>query len=718
MFRTLLPLLMLLLAGQPLPPLPETPRKAITDVHHGVAVTDEYRWLEKTDDPAVRKWIETQNRHARAALDRLPALKPVRERLGQLDADPAPSFFVLQPRAGRLFALKREQGKEQPYLVVLESADKPDSARVLVDPNALDPKGKTTIDFYTPSADGTLVAVSLSEGGSEEGTLRVFEVATGKKRPDIIPRICYPTAGGCIAWDADAAGFCYTRYPRGKERPKEDHNFYQQVYHHKLGESTDQDTYVLGKDFPRIAEIFLDRSDDGQWLLATVQKGDGREFEHHLQGSDGQWKLFSRYADETDAIAFGRGEDKAVYYLSLDGAPRGKILRGPLLKSDSTLRSDTVVPEGKTAIVGLDWQQTRMIPRFVPTPGGLFVLEVDGGPSRVRFFPRKGGDPVVVPLPDVSSVNEMVPLTGDEVLLNVETFTAAAAWYAYKKGDATLRRSALSPPGKGGWDDIEVDRQFATSRDGTRIPMTLLYRKGLKKDGGNPTLLYAYGGYSWTLAPHFDATRRLWLEKGGVCAIANLRGGGEYGEEWHRAAMLTKRQNAYDDFFACARLLIDAQYTNPKRLAIEGGSNGGLLMGVALTQHPELFRAVVAHVGLYDMLRFEIHPNGAFNTSEYGSVKNAEQFKALHAYSPLHHVKDGTAYPAVLMLAGANDGRVDPSHSYKMAARLQAATSSGRPVLLRVSFDSGHGLGDSHSAGVDRRADVYAFLFEQLGVGQ
>jgi prolyl oligopeptidase len=281
-----------------------------------------------------------------------------------------------------------------------------------------------------------------------------------------------------------------------------------------------------------------------------------------------------------------------------------------------------------------------------------------------------------------------------------------------------LRRSALSPPSKVGWTDVEVVRRFATSRDGTKIPITLLYRQGLKKDGNNPTLLHAYGGFGFPLAPHFDNTRRLWFENGGVYAIANLRGGGEYGEEWHRAAMLDKRQNAYDDFFACARLLIDDKITNPKRIAIEGGSNGGLLMGVALTQHPELFRAVVAHVGLYDMLRFEVHPNGAFNTAEYGSVKNAEQYKALHAYSPLHHVKDGVAYPAVLMLVGTNDGRVDPSHSYKMAARLQAATSSKRPILLRVSFDSGHGLGDSHSAGANRRADVDAFLFDQLGMGR
>ena len=310
------------------------------------------------------------------------------------------------------------------------------------------------------------------------------------------------------------------------------------------------------------------------------------------------------------------------------------------------------MPQGTTAIVGLDWQQMRMVPRFVPVAGGVYVLEVDGGPSRLRFVPRDGGKPTVVPLPPVSAVDEMLALDGDEVLLHVSTYTAPAAWFVYKQGDARLRRSALSPADQAGWNDVEVVREFATSRDGTKIPMTLLYRKGLKKDAKAPTLLYAYGGYSASETPKFDVTRRVWLDHGGILAIANIRGGGEYGEEWHRAAMLTKRQNAYDDFFACARLLIDDGYTTPKRLAIEGGSNGGLLMGVALTQHPELFRAVVAHVGLYDMLRFEVHPNGVFNTAEYGSVKNAEQFKALYAYSPLHRVKDGTAYPAVLLLTG------------------------------------------------------------------
>jgi prolyl oligopeptidase len=706
-------LAVLLLAGTP-PTLPQTPKKPVTDDYHGTAVTDEYRWLEKHDDPAVRTWVEAQNRHARAMLDRSPALQPVRERLAQLYADPGPSYTVLRRRGGKLFALKRQSGKEQPFLVVLDTPDDSDTARIVADPNTIDAKGKTTIDLYAPSPDGKLVAVSLSQNGSEEGTLHVYDVATGKPRPDRLARFCLPTGGGSIAWDADGAGFCYTRYPRGAERPKEDLNFFEQVYHHRLGDPIERDEYVLGKDFPRIAEVFLDRSEDGRSLLVTMQRGDGGEFEHYLLGLDGRPVQLTRFADQIDAVAFGRGADASLYLLSRHGAPRGKVFRLPAGQVDLA-KAELLVPEGKSAIVGLDWQQIRMIPRFVPTPGGLFVLEVNGGPSRLRFYPHEG-DAVTVPLPNVCAVNELVALEGDEVLLHIATYTAPLAWCAYRRGDAKLRPSSLSPAKQAGWDDVEVVRNFAPSRDRTKVPMTLLYRKGLKQDGNNPTLLNAYGGFGMSLTPQFDSAGRIWLEHGGVLAIANIRGGGEYGEEWHRAAMLTRRQNAYDDFIACARLLIDERYTNPGRLAIEGGSNGGLLMGVALTQHPELFRAVVAHVGLYDMLRFEAHPNGVFNTAEYGSVKDPAQFKALYAYSPLHHVKDGTAYPAVLLLTGVNDGRVDPANSYKMAARLQAATASKRPVLLRVNFESGHGLGDGFSSAVDRRAEVYAFLFEQLGV--
>jgi prolyl oligopeptidase len=259
-------------------------------------------------------------------------------------------------------------------------------------------------------------------------------------------------------------------------------------------------------------------------------------------------------------------------------------------------------------------------------------------------------------------------------------------------------------------------REFATSKDGTKVPLNIIRRKGTKLDGRNPTLLTGYGGFGISLTPGFRVDRRIWLEQGGVYAIANLRGGREYGEEWHLAGNLTRKQSVFDDFTACAKHLIDRRYTSADRLAIEGGSNGGLLMGAVVTQHPELFRAVVGHVGIYDMLRSEQHPNGVFVVTEYGTVKDLDQFKAIYAYSPYQHVRDGIAYPAVFLLTGENDGRVDPANTKKMAARLQAATTSKRPVLLQVTSDAGHGIGSGLSKAMERVADVYAFLFEQLGV--
>jgi prolyl oligopeptidase len=695
----------------------------VTDSYHGVRVVDNYRWLENGDDAAVQKWTKGQNKVTRAVLDRSPALKPLRKRLRALMTAPAPSYSGLQLRGGTLFALKKHPPREQPFLVTLKSADDPDSARVILDPNKIDSKGKTTIDFYAPSPDGKRVAVSLSEGGSEEGTVYVYEVATGKRLADKIPRVQYATAGGDVAWHPGGTGFYYTRYPRGTERPKEDRNFYQQLYFHKLGTPTEKDTYVLGKGFPRIAEIFLDASADGQYLLATVQKGDGGEFRHYLRDPAGKWTQISDYADEVSAAAFGSASDRSLYLLSRKGAPRGKVLRLSLDKPDLA-RATTVVKESPVAIDAFRFAPNRLVTTFVPTASGLYVVDVAGGPAQMRFFRRPGSPgsqtgawkPERVPLPPVSAVRSVVPLGGDKVLIQSESFTQPPAWYAYSPGAKTLRRTSLVQKAPADFGDIKVQRRLATSRDGTRVPLTILYQKGLKRDGSNPALLTGYGGYGISQVPRFSVNSRVWLEQGGVLAVANLRGGCEFGEEWHRAGYLTRKQNVFDDFAACARLLIEKKFTRPEKLAIEGGSNGGLLMGASLTQHPDLFRAVVAHVGVYDMLRAELHPNGAFNVTEYGTVKDPQQFKALYAYSPYHRVKDGTAYPAVFLLTGANDSRVDPANSRKMAARLQAATSSKRPILLLVSFDSGHGIGDNLSAAVNRAADVYAFLFDQLGM--
>jgi prolyl oligopeptidase len=696
-------------------PAVATTKKPVTDTYHGVKVTEDYRWLEDAKAPEVQKWTEAQNHLSRAALDKNPDLPVLRKRLKELLTDPSPSYGDLQVRHGTLFALKRQPPKEQPFLVAIHSVDDPASARVVLDPTALDARGKTAIDFYVPSPDGTKVAVSLSQGGSEEGSLHVYDVASGKEIGEAVPRVQFATAGGDVAWNGDGSGFFYTRYPRGNERPKEDMNFYVQVYQHRLGTPTEKDTYEIGKEFPRIGEVFLDAADDGLHVLATVQKGDGGEFEHFLRGPSGSWTRLTYYADEASAAAFGRGADRGLYILSRKGAPRGKILRLDL-QHPEIAQGVTVVPESSVAIAGLRFASNRLVTNFTPTNSGLFVVDVDGGPSQVRFFGRDGVQKGALPLPPVASVDELVSTGGDEVLLRVTTYLTPPAWYAFQPGNGGLRKTALAKTSPADFSDCEVVREFATSRDGTKVPMSIVRKKGTKLDGNNPTLLYGYGGYGINLSPRFSPSRRVWLEAGGVFVVANLRGGAEYGEEWHRGGNLTKKQNVFDDFAACARHLIEQKYTNPSKLVIEGGSNGGLLMGAALTQHPELYRAVVSHVGIYDMLRVELHPNGAFNVTEFGTVKDPEQFKALYAYSPYHRVKDGTAYPAVFLLTGANDGRVDPANSRKMAARLQAATSSGRPVLLQVSADSGHGIGDNLSDEIDRAADVYAFLFGELGI--
>jgi prolyl oligopeptidase len=680
---------------------PATPKKPVTDTYHGVTVTDDYRWLENASDAAVKAWSGAENGVARKYLDALPERAKAFDELMKLYSQQSPRYMGLQYRRGVLFGLKTNPPKEQPLLVTLKSADDPASERVIVDPNQLDAKGGIEIDFYAPSLNGKLVAVSLSKGGSESGDVHVYDTATGKPLADVIPRVNGGTAGGSVAWNADGSGFYYTRYPHPGERPAADLDFYQQVFFHKLGTNPDQDSYSLGKDFPRIAEILLDTSEDGRYVFARMANGDGGECAFYLRGPSGEWVQVTRLADQVPEAAFGL--DGNLYLLSRQNAPRGKIVRVPLNKPELA-NARTVVPEAKTAIKSL-----------IPAATKLYVVYQAGGPSEVRVFALSGTAQGEVPLMPISSVREVIHTQGDEMLVSTVAYLNPPAWFHFDGATAKLTPTALVEKGAADFSDCEVIRDFATSKDGTKVPVNIIRRKGTKLDGNNPTVLYGYGGYGINLEPAYNVALRPLLDHGIVYVFANLRGGGEYGEEWHRAGMLTKKQNVFDDFAAAAHWLIDNKYTNPSRLAIEGGSNGGLLMGAELTQHPELFRAVVSHVGIYDMLRVELQPNGAFNVTEFGTVKEADQFRALYAYSPYHHVEDGVQYPAVLFLTGANDPRVDPSHSRKMTARLQASGTK-RLVLLRTTDTSGHGVGTALSERVAQQADVTAFLFDQLGV--
>jgi prolyl oligopeptidase len=689
---------------------PDTPKRPVTDTYHGVKVQDDYRWLQNWNDPAVREWSEKENAYARQFLDHLPNAPALRSRVTEIMEAKTIGYSGVQYRKGRLFALKRQPPKQQPVLIVLPSARAVDQARVVVDPNTMDAKGSTAIDWYIASPDGGLIAVSLSHGGTESGDVHLFDVATGKQTDEVVPRVNSGTAGGDLAWTPNGTGFFYTRHPHAGERPPADLDFYQQVYFHKLGTPTASDQYELGQDFPRVAETQLEVDDRTGYALATVQFGDGGEFSHYLRPPSGSWKQITHFKDKIVQIVFGPND--RLYLVSLAGAPRGRIESVPL--SDPNIsHAKVVVPEGPDSVVA-EFSHGRA--KLLPTADRLYVEYQLGGPSELRVFDLNGR-PMTAPqqLP-VSSVYDVVKLEGNDVLFGNTSYVAPPALYHFNASDNRTEKTALASVSSVDFSDVEVTRDFAVSKDGTKVPVNILFPKGTKLDGQNPTIAYGYGGFGISMTPGFSPVRHVLFEHGFVYAIANIRGGSEYGEAWHLAGNLTHKQNVFDDFAAAIEYLIAHHYTSPTHLAIEGGSNGGLLMGATLTQHPDLMRCVVSHVGIYDMLRTEFSPNGAFNITEYGTINDLAQFKALYAYSPYHHVQDGTRYPAALFLTGANDPRVDAMQSRKFVARLQAANALGEPILLRTSGNTGHGLDSPLSERIAETVDVYAFIFDRLGV--
>jgi len=684
------------------PERPPTVKQPVTETYHGIGVTDDYRWLEDDASPEVKRWVAEQNAYTRAYLDAIPERPAIRARVAELLGAAPTRRYDFQYRGKMLFALKVQPPKNQPLLVVLSRPGDVQSERVVLDPNALDPAGHTTIDFFTPSFDGKRVLVSLSKNGSEDGTAYVYDVATGERLADEVPGVNYPTGGGSFEWAPDGRGFYYTRYPRGDERPAEDRHFFQQIYFHRLGAPVSSDTYVLGHEFPRIAEIALQGSLDGAYLLAAVRNGDGGEIAYHLRSSDGRWHSVAGFSDGVKQLRFGDGG--MLYGMTVKDAPLGRIIVIPATRP-ALANARILVPE--TRLVAEDVHATR---------SRVYVTYRDGGPSIVRVFSRSGKMLRDLPTPPASEVAVAERLDGDDVLVTTTSYVEPRAVARYDAHADRLVPTALNERYPFTMDDAVVEREFAVSKDGTRVPVAIVHRKGAKRDGNNPTLLYGYGGYGITMAPWFSPLLRLWLDYGGVYAVAGVRGGGEYGEPWHLAGNLTRKQNVFDDFAASIGLLTERGLTRPEKLAIMGGSNGGLLMGATLVQHPQLVRAVVSEVGFYDALRWELQPNGEFNVTEFGSVKDPEQFRALYAYSPYHNARDGVAYPAVLLAAGDNDGRVAPYESRKMTARLQAATSSSKPILLRTESAAGHGIGTALSTRIEEQTDVYAFLIGELGM--
>ena len=662
----------------------------VTDVYHGVTVHDPYRWLEADGDPAVAAWSAAENSHARAILDRLPEVDALRAELRAIVAAPITQYRDLKPGGSVMFALRKQPTKEQAELVSIIAFDPP-AVNLVLDPAANGGGPQRAIDWFAPSPMGDEVAVSMSDGGSEAGTLHIIDTEGNQVEPPI-PNVQYGTGGGSVAWTLD--GFYYTRYAQA--------GTHMQVWFHGGG----ADRYEVGKDLPKIAEIALAADKRGR-VLASVQLGDGGTFRHYLRDDHG-WRQLDDWGDGVVFATFSPGGD--LWLVSRKDAPRGKILR---LAADarSVADAEVVVAQGPDAIA----TGFPALDDLVVTGDRVFARYIVGGPSEIRAFTLAGAPASGPKLPPVSRVGRPV-YWGSDLFIGATSFTTPYAVRRFElPGDtAGTELAMLSPRPPVDLSGFEVSREVATSKDGTKVPLTIVWPKSAPRDGSTPCIATGYGGYGIAREPSFLAMQSVLLRRGVCWVDVNLRGGNEFGEDWHRAGALVHKQNVFDDFYAALQFLLDRHYTSSRHLGLIGGSNGGLLMGAMITQHPDIANVVVSSVGIYDMIRTERSPNGAYNVTEYGTVADPAQFAALYAYSPYHHVVAGTKYPAILMTTGANDPRVSPWQSRKMIAALQAAGTSNERILLRTSDKAGHGMGSSMTETIELAAHQYAFLLAHV----
>lgn len=674
--------------------IPPTRREPVVETLHGVRVEDPYRWLEAGDDPEVLAWSEAQGRCTHEWLEAVPGCAAIRRRLTALFS--IGSLAPPVPRRGRYFYQKRSGDQEQPVLYVREGRQAPDL--VLLDPAVLSPDATTALDWFYPSADGRLLAYGLSEGGSEQSTLHVRDVARGADLADLIPwtRAC------SLDWLPDASGFVYTRYPEPGSVPSGEENYHRRVYEHRLGDDWRNDAHIFGEgreteDWPQV-----ELSPDGRWLAVSVAKGWTRTDVYLRDRASGNG--FVTVVEGLDAL-FGvtLRNDRLYLHTNLE-APRYRLLWADPERPQQAFWQE-LIQEQDDVLEGVGVVGERLL--------ALWLHEAS---SRLTLHDLAGRRVADLPLPALGSVAGLAgEWDGDEAYFGFSSYTQPAA----------VQRVTLADGAVELWQEVpaELDRSAFSvrlgrcrSRDGTPLSMFLVQRKERPADGRGPALLTGYGGFGVSMTPAFGRGLILFLERGGLYAVAHLRGGGEYGEAWHRAGMLDKKQNVFDDFLSVAEHLVAERLVAPDRLAIQGGSNGGLLMGAAFTQRPELFRAAVCQVPLLDMLRYHRFRIARLWIPEYGSPDDPVAFRWLLAYSPYHGVVDGTPYPAVLLTAGESDSRVDAMHARKMAARLQAASSSGRPVLLRVEGRAGHGQGKPLSKSLEEWTDVWTFLFAELGL--
>lgn len=679
---------------------PQTRIEDAREIIHGAEVRDPYRWLEGDSDE-VASWMRAQNAYTRSILDKIPQRESIRKRLQELYG--MGSVSVPVARGSRYFFRERKGQEEHPILYVQDGLS--GHPRVLIDPAMLSRDKKTMLGGWTPSRDGRLLAYGLSDTGGDARALKIMEVDTLQELADTIPAAVFPYFD---TWTPDGSGFWYMRRPI--QVPQGEEKYHKKIYFHLLGTNWENDELVccsgMGKeDWPRV-EI----SQDGRWLLFQVlvlSRGVGRT-EIYLQDRN-------RTSDQPAFLAVVKGVDEefsatmhrgVVYFSTNHLAPLGKLMAVDLKDAAQGMSAwRTIIPEGKSKIGGFHTVQDK-----------IFVEFLENVSSTWRLYTPEGGFLGDIPLPMRGSLSYVSSeKEAGELFFGFSSFFWPHAVYRY---DLALNKYTLFKKVEAGINpaSFEIKQVWYPSKDGTKIPTYVMHKKGMLLDGQNPAMLYAYGGFGISATPYFDREIVMFLERGGVYAIANIRGGGEFGKEWHEAARREKRQNGFDDFISAAEWLIAEKYTNPSRLAIWGWSNGGLLTAMVLIQRPELFGAVVIGAPITDMVRFHKFVGGRTWMNEYGDPDNPQDFRHLLAYSPYHNVKDKTPYPAVLILIAESDDRVHPLHSYKMAARLQMANSSQSPILLRVEEKGGHGGAAGVSGALDLYGDMWSFIFQQLGV--
>lgn len=675
---------------------PETKRMDVVEEIHGVKVADPYRWLEQEEDPQVVAWLEHQDRYARQHLDHCPYRDALDTRFRELlQATQASRPGVYKNRY--LFS-KREGAQNHAIVYVREGSHKA-PAKPVIDPNRWSPDGTVALDWLQPTPDASLIAYGKSASGSEKSTLYVLDVASGEHLPDVIPFTRYSS----IAWDPDMKGFLYTRYPEPGAVAEGDENYYRKLYHHRLGDSWRDDRLVVG-DLVQKEEILnvSATSDDRFVMLSRTVDWARNDLYFRPLGSDEPFRTITKGLD--GQINGDTYKDK-LFLLTNVGAPRYRIVVTAIANPTPEHWQD-LIPQQSGVIKDLHISGDR-----------LFVTMMRDVHSALKIYDLNGKLQGDIPLPTLGTVGSLSgEPDGDEVFFSFQSFAYPPSNFRY---DIPAGRLELieQMDVKADLDAIETRQVWYKSKDGTKVPMFIVCNKHLKLNGENPTVLYGYGGFDISLEPYFDRSIIPWVDAGGVYAVANIRGGGEFGKAWHEAGRLEKKQNVFDDFIGAAEALIAMKYTNQKRLGILGGSNGGLLVGACMVQRPELFQAVVCEVPLLDMIRYHNFAIARLWIPEYGSAEGPEQFKWLYAYSPYHHVKKGVDYPATLLGTGASDSRVQPMHAFKMAAALQNATSGDRPILLRVERKAGHGQGKPLSKRIEEQTDTWSFLMTQLGAG-